>query len=249
MNYTKSQENIQETIFQLFQQSHVQYFPLDCFQLIEDCGYRIMTYQQMKQTNIQLYEYCRLLSDDAFHFKPKKLVAYNEDQSFYRIRFSLMHELGHILLNHEGDRRENEQEANYFASHILAPRMAVHYANPKDARELSSIFQISHEAADIALCDSIEWYRDTKYHMSDLDWKMYRHFYNKTQKCFVYHRAPCFYCLKPAYNLSYKNYSKLPLCTSCLRRQFRQNRDIARKMEQRDPAFRAIRNWEDREVP
>lgn len=85
-------------------------FPLDCFQLIEDCGYRIMTYQQMKQTNIQLYEYCRLLSDDAFHFKPKKLVAYNEDQSFYRIRFSLMHELGHILLNHEGDRRENEQE-------------------------------------------------------------------------------------------------------------------------------------------
>lgn len=249
MDYTKTQTKIHKIILELFQKFHIQSFPLDCFQLIEDCGYRIITYQQMRRTNVQLYEYCQRLSDDAFHFKPKKLVAYNEDQSFYRIRFSLMHELGHIVLNHSGDHQKNEREANYFASHILAPRMAVYYAKPADSAELSHMFQISREAARIVLSDMQLWYQHTRYHMTQLDQQLYQHFYNENARGFVYHIAPCFYCLAPVYNHSFQSHSGAPLCLHCLHRQFRQTEEVLRKKERLDRSYRIIRQWEERESP
>lgn len=42
-----------------------------------------------------------------------------------RWKFSLAHELGHIVLRHHGHSRAEELEANFFASHLLVPRALI----------------------------------------------------------------------------------------------------------------------------
>lgn len=51
-------------------------------------------------------------------------VAYNAKKPFDRLRFTLAHELGHILCGHIGVKEESvrEAEADHFARHLLVPR-------------------------------------------------------------------------------------------------------------------------------
>lgn len=51
------------------------------------------------------------------------IVLYDKSLDFncpQRLRFSLAHEIGHIVLEHRNDDAESEEEANYFASQIVA---------------------------------------------------------------------------------------------------------------------------------
>ena len=54
------------------------------------------------------------------------LICYNDAGMPARIRFTLAHELGHLLMNHH-DRSDEaaEREADCFAQHLLLPRPAV----------------------------------------------------------------------------------------------------------------------------
>lgn len=50
------------------------------------------------------------------------IVAYNRSMPPARMKFSLAHELGHIVLNHKiGQEKWEEDEANHFARHLLFP--------------------------------------------------------------------------------------------------------------------------------
>lgn len=52
-----------------------------------------------------------------------KIVLYNSDYDVLcpqRLRFSLAHEIGHIFMKHKEDDAKSEDEANYFASQIVA---------------------------------------------------------------------------------------------------------------------------------
>lgn len=83
------------------------------------------------------------------------LVLYDEQVDSERRRaFTLAHEIGHILLAHEGgaDHIAEEKEANAFAASLLAPEAAVRYLSHRDACPideplLTSAFFLSHEAA------------------------------------------------------------------------------------------------------
>ncbi|QIB58188.1 ImmA/IrrE family metallo-endopeptidase [Blautia producta ATCC 27340 = DSM 2950] len=88
------------------------------------------------------------MSDDAFSDKILKVVFYNDKLCIQRIRFSLMHELGHFLLGHETESRENESEADAFAANLLAPEALIKYKNFHSAPSISSYFGISIAAAN-----------------------------------------------------------------------------------------------------
>lgn len=111
-----------------------------------------------------------------------------------------MHELGHIIMNHKGFNQKNEQDANYFASNILAPRMVIHYSGCKNANQVARHFDISYKAAEYAFDDYRRWRRVAVYRMSTIDKLFYDHFYNNEYKGFVFHQSDCFWCGKPIYN-------------------------------------------------
>ena len=181
-------------------------FPIDCYNLLKHYKIEVFPYSSLDD---ELREYCIKYSNDALKFRGK--VFYNDHLPSGRIRFSLMHELGHILLDHyDNCYPDMEQEANYFASNILAPRMAIHYSKCQNQNDVSRLFGLTNEAAQYAYDDYRKWHRHTiNYKMNIIDKLIYQHFYNKSQRKFVYSIRKCAYCGDEIYN------SNDIICSEC----------------------------------
>jgi len=141
--------------YDVFIECNVRSFPVDCFSVLAHYGYKTYTYQQVKQSNERLFAICKKYSSDAFRYR--NMICYNQRVIDSRIRFSLMHELGHILLNHVGNSPENEDEADCFASNLLAPRIAMDRTYCYTADDTHNKFGLSYAAANRALIDYKKW--------------------------------------------------------------------------------------------
>lgn len=205
MNYAAISQKAAEVLIQC----QVTSFPVDCFALLENYGYRVFTYQELEDKSHEIYEMCISYSEDAFQHGSGKIIAYNEQMPPGRIRFSLMHELGHILLEHRCSQPWAEREANCFASRLLAPRIAIHYACCKNLRDVAHRFDMTLEAADYAFQDYRRWHRMAVYKMNSTDKNLYRHFYDRETGCFVYSRTRCAYCGRELIN------SRETICRDC----------------------------------
>ncbi|MBD5081126.1 MAG: ImmA/IrrE family metallo-endopeptidase [Ruminococcaceae bacterium] len=87
---------------------------------------KIYKYSEVaKRFNIKSYDFEHYIAPSEYGctiYDPKKgrwLLFYNETKSEESIRFTLAHELGHIILKHTNDNEFNEREANCFARNIL----------------------------------------------------------------------------------------------------------------------------------
>lgn len=194
---------IQNCIFKVFAECKVNFFPVDCKIFLKHYGYSVYTYEELRQKNESLYEMCIAFSDEAFREGQSKIIAYNDQRSATRIRFSLAHELGHHMLKHTGESLQNERESNYFASHLLAPRIVIHYSGCKDADDIALAFHLSREAARIAWEDYSRWYQNFCMHngyINQQDYNIYNHFCTGTDKKFIWNKKKCDFCGKTLYN-------------------------------------------------
>lgn len=180
---------------------NVKCFPIDCFDIVKHYGYKIYSYSDLQTKNKELYNMCLSYSEDAFRSGSMRLIAYNDRKPKTRIRFSLMHELGHHVLKHKNDTSENENEANFFANNILAPRLAIYYAKIKSDDEAAKLFNISSSVVRYAASDFSKWCNDICHTgMHDYDRKLYSHFYNEEYGGFVYSIKKCECCNANIYN-------------------------------------------------
>lgn len=151
-------DDIMEKIVSVYERCNITTFPLNCSSILETYGFRLYTYEQLKKQNLRLHQMCIFYSNDSFRFED--MIAYNERRNRPRIRFSLMHELGHVVLGHEIDTQANEDEANLFASNILAPRIIIHKGQYRTADDIHLTFGLSYEASNRALASYNEWFRN-----------------------------------------------------------------------------------------
>lgn len=163
---------IYKQILDIYVEHCICLFPIDCFDLLERYGFTLKTYKQIEQDNIELFEVIKKYSDDAFRYC--KTIYYNSSQNPNRIRFSLMHELGHYILKHTGQTQENEDEADFFASNILAPRAIMCNLNCNNAEDVHTVFEISYAAANRA------WYDCRNRVWNRYDQAIKEHFYPPT---------------------------------------------------------------------
>ncbi len=202
MNY----DFIRFATLQVYQECNIQSFPINCFELLKHYGLKAHPYSSLSE---ELRNYCISFSNDALYYKDK--ICYNDKQPKGRIYFSLMHELGHVILRHsENHTPKMEQEANIFASNILAPRMAIHYASCKNLNDVANLFGLTKEAAGYAFNDYRRWHRKALYdRLNSFDQAIYQHFYIAEADSFVYRIRQCPYCGCLIYN------SASLLCTEC----------------------------------
>ena len=148
-------EHIRKKIFDIYQECDIHEFPLDCFSVLEHYGLRLITYQEVKIEKPDLFRAISNYSKDAFRFR--MTVYYNALNNIGRIRFSLMHELGHFILGHTEESKDNEVEADYFASCILAPRVAIKKLGCITSDDIHKTFGLSYAAANRTLLDYKDW--------------------------------------------------------------------------------------------
>ncbi len=193
-------DRIKYAAYDIYERCSVDKLPFDCTYIISELGYHCIKYSDMTSDSL---EACLALSEDAHTIDNK--IYYNDKKTKRRVRFSLMHELGHLALD-----TQDESEANNFASVILAPSMAVYYSGIKNVREISNLFDISLECAKYALETSEKWaYSAKRYGMTDIDKKLYNHFFDEDANRFVFKISRCAYCDAIIYN------SNKPICKKC----------------------------------
>lgn len=193
-------------IIEIFQKCNVKSFPLDCENIVNILGCKLYRYSELPEVKRQG---CLQVSNESM--KIHNRIYYNDElMSEGRARFSIMHELGHIILGH-GEYRNAvlEAEANYFASNIFAPRMAVHYSQCKRPKHVVKQFGLTFEAATYVLEDYDRWYQRAARRMNTFDKLMYSQFYNPELKKFVYSIKKCKLCGKELYN------EGLDCCINC----------------------------------
>lgn len=204
MDYDK----IKYTVLSIYEQCNITELPFNCFDVLNKKGYECKKYSQLTESK---YLACMELSPDSCALGDT--IYYNDKKSLRRIRFSLMHELGHIEL-----KTDSETEANLFSSNILCPSIALHFAKLNNIREISNLFNISLECAKYAKDFYEKWLYSVKtYGMTDIDRKLYYHFYNQDTKQFVFKETQCIYCDSIIYN------SNKPICTKCDKPLYEQN--------------------------
>lgn len=142
-------EYINKKILEVYKECDIRSFPIDCFSVLKHYGIQTITYKETKEQNPELYKAIYRYSNDAFRFRMS--IYYNSTNTDGRIRFSLMHELGHYILGHTEESSDNEEEADCFASNFLAPRPITFHQGLKTAEQIRDYYGISISAANQAL--------------------------------------------------------------------------------------------------
>lgn len=146
-------------IADVYKRCNIKSFPFDCKKVLKIYGFSCRGYSTISDRQRAI---CLRVSDDACIFD--NVIYYNDKKTRRRIIFTLMHELGHILLGHTKKGKKEENEADYFASCILAPRIMIHQLRLSKANkmvtadDISNYFDISIEAANYAVTDYNRWF-------------------------------------------------------------------------------------------
>lgn len=162
MNY----QQIEQLASGVYETCDTREVPIDCQSILNHYGLKAINIDTWKKTQPELYGLCLDFSEDSFLYRTKKLIIY-KDLDHNRTRFSLMHELGHYLMNHHHSSFGEEHEANHFASYILAPRPLIRYMGIPTPHNLSLRFGISRQAAEIAGREYYVWWNNLHGGLSD----------------------------------------------------------------------------------
>ncbi len=122
------------------------------------------------------------------------IICYEDTEPSYRSRFTIAHELGHILLGHQlkdgedhtrtfdKDRPQIESEADMFAARILAPACVLWGLDLHTPEDIASACNISFSAAQFRAQRMEELYRRQKFLTHPLEKQLFERFSQYIEK-------------------------------------------------------------------
>lgn len=125
----------------------------------------------------------------TFYAKDMPVIFFDEQKPLPRVRFTVAHEVGHIILGHvqpggvtTANREPSpgvspeEQAANRFAARLLAPACVLWGLDVHTAEDIMDLCQISRASAEFRAQRMAELYRRDKFMTSALERQVYRQF-------------------------------------------------------------------------
>ncbi|MBP3365927.1 MAG: ImmA/IrrE family metallo-endopeptidase [Treponema sp.] len=141
-------EEIKEVVADMYEDLGYTEFPVNVYELCHRLGIRLIKYSALKPDCTEYSMHC---SDDGFLLfnidRGCYQVYYNDRMPPERIRFTIMHEIAHIMLEHTKHTAKNEQEANFFAKTALVPLGMIYKLRLSNSFEIADTFGISIEFA------------------------------------------------------------------------------------------------------
>lgn len=175
MNYRKYQ-NARDLAWRVLLQEKVTALPVDIVALCRKMGIRVQYYKPTDGND----GYCTI-----FLGRPRIFVS--GECSPERQRFTIAHELGHILLGHVGraelvNREPSgtdnpiEHDANVFASRLLAPACVLWALDARTPEQIAALCRISLQAATFRAERMELLYARNKFLISSLERQVYEQF-------------------------------------------------------------------------
>lgn len=161
----KRYEEIKLEVVNMFQRYDISCVPISGFEIAKKMGVKVIPYSAYAAPirNLLLIE-----SEDGFfveRIKGDLFIFYNDEKDYGRINNTIMHEIGHIVLNHSEDSELAEKEVRFFAKYALVPPVLVHKFKIDNPTDIVDIFRVSFEAACYAYSYYQKWpeYGDDNY--------------------------------------------------------------------------------------
>lgn len=115
--------------YEILQDYDGRYPQIDIFHIVDTFPQvRVHTYTEIAaRIGVSVYEFMTEFAESEMGYtvfdtdNNRWLIFYNDQKSETTIRFTIAHELGHIVLNHAEDTPTADKEANCFARNILCP--------------------------------------------------------------------------------------------------------------------------------
>lgn len=150
-------EEIKKIVVELFVKHNVTCVPVNGFELATKIGIKIVPYSAIPIAKRYL-----LFKKSYDGFCIEKTVGewyifYNDEKDYGRINNTIMHEIGHVILDHSEDSELAEKEVKFFAKYALVPPVLVHKFKLSDPCEIATVFDVSFEAAKYALSYYKKW--------------------------------------------------------------------------------------------
>lgn len=182
MNYRKYQ-NARNLAWQVLIHENVTALPVDVVGLCHKMGIRVQYYTPKDKND----GYCTI-----FLGRPRIFVS--SECSPERQRFTIAHELGHILLGHVGravlvNREPSgtdnpiERDANVFASRLLAPACILWALDARTPEQIAELCRVSYQSACFRAERMEILYARNKFLISPMERQVYAQFGEFIRRC------------------------------------------------------------------
>lgn len=152
-------EEIKRIVVDLFNRYGISCVPISAYEIATKMGIKVIPYSAYQgRTRVLLLKKSR----DGFCVERELgewYIFYNDNSVYGRINNTIMHEIGHIVLDHTEDSELAEKEVNFFAKFALAPPVLIHKFELSDPEDIADVFEISYEAACYAYSYYKKWLR------------------------------------------------------------------------------------------
>ena len=152
----------------MFEECGITTYPINPFEIAAKLKYVLRRYSELDPD--ELYE-AYDISNDSFskvEFSEERqryeyVIYYNDiGRSPKRIRWSLLHEVGHCYMGHHDHPDDSlynieEAEANLFAKNAIAPPPLIHALELKDGYEVARVFVTTDDAGLNCYCYYQKW--------------------------------------------------------------------------------------------
>ncbi len=140
-------EEIKRIVVRMYRRYHIYSIPINGFELAAKMCIKVMPYSAFPASKRKLM---LKQSKDGFSVlfdTGKWHIYYNDDMPFGRINNTIMHEIGHITLDHTEDSELAEKEVNFFAKYALVPPVLLERLSDQSVENIATVFGVSLEAA------------------------------------------------------------------------------------------------------
>lgn len=183
MDYKKYQ-NVRNATWKILIDQHISELPVPVVQICHKLGIKVK--YDPKLTD-------KINSGQSMIINGKPYILVAPDCPLKRMRFTIAHELGHIILGHVGEYQlinrapsssDNsiEQEANIFASRLLAPACILWGCKVQSPEEISKLCDISLSSAEHRYERYCKLLRRNRFISSPLERAVFEQFSNFIQE-------------------------------------------------------------------
>ncbi len=144
-------EEIRSTVADLIEDWGISVYPFSVWELVRRMGIRTIRYSELPEwlrAEVEPY-WPDAITIYPRDFNPlRTIIFYNDRQDREHVRFTIAHELAHLVLMHPGTGEEKcEHEADVFANYLLAPAPLVLRYSRLDIDAIHDDFQVSYGCA------------------------------------------------------------------------------------------------------